>query len=119
MGLEVLVLALAPVLSALAGLISQIDFIKKLLRTLGGMPAPIQKTYSERLSALTTSLTKASDEVDSVLQEMASVIREREKSVKALEEGLPIWKKQRKNLRRELLCYKTYLFRLRRNLPNS
>ena len=34
-----------------------------------------QKTYSERLSELTSSLTKASSEVDGVLHEMAQVAK--------------------------------------------
>ncbi len=44
-----------------------------------------EKTYSERLSELTESLTKASTEVDEILGELATVAQEREETMQKLE----------------------------------
>jgi hypothetical protein len=73
---------------ALSALVASAALIsgKSLRETLAGRALP--KTYSERLSDLTSSLTKASSEVDAVLQEMKRVALEREKSVASLESGL-------------------------------
>ena len=47
-----------------------------------------EKSYSERLSELTASLTKASREVDSILIELSRVAKSRESAVVTLEADL-------------------------------
>ena len=98
---EYLVAVLSALLSLLAGGLIATDVLRKLVyKLLGKKPAP--KTYAERLSDLTSGLTKASSEVDAVLQEMNSVTREREASVRKLEEGLVDLEKREKELKEKV-----------------
>ena len=78
------------VLGAITTLAAAATFIKvlePLFRRVFGRPQP-QKSYSERLSSLTSSLTRASREVDEVLRELAHVARDREAAVEKLEGDL-------------------------------
>lgn len=94
---------LSALLSALGGRLALSDFLSRLLgKLLHKKVAPAGKTYSERLATLGGSLTKASAEVDSVLQEMAEVTAEREKSVQALETGLANLEKTEKELKEKI-----------------
>jgi ElaB/YqjD/DUF883 family membrane-anchored ribosome-binding protein len=84
---EFLLSLISGLLTALAGGLVATDFVRKLVyKVLGKEPPP--KTYAKRLSELTSSLTKASSEVDTVLREMNQVAKEREESVRDLEAGL-------------------------------
>jgi hypothetical protein len=78
------------VLAALGSLVAAAatsGVVLPLTRRLFGRPQP-QKSYGERLSTLTASLTRASSEVDDVLRELAQVARDREAAVKKLEGDL-------------------------------
>jgi len=70
----------------LGGLVSTRVLRDLILKLLGRQPPP--KTYRERLSELTASLSKASGEVDAVLREMESVATERANSVGKMEMAL-------------------------------
>ncbi len=79
------------VLSLLVGVIQNLfadnaqDFIRRLL----GKPQKQRaETYSDKVSRLTDSLSKATAEVDEVLKEIAIVSRERTKTVAELEKQL-------------------------------
>jgi cell division protein FtsB len=94
---------LSALLTSLGGTLALSDFSIKLLGKLFRKKfAPSGKTYSERLATLTGSLTKASAEVDSVLQEMVKVTAERERSVQALEAGLANLEKTEKELKEKI-----------------
>jgi len=87
--------------SLLAGGIASSEVIRKLIRyILGKQPPP--KTYSERLSELTSSLTTASSQVDSVLQELSLVAREKEDTVKKLEAGLEKLEERERDLKQKI-----------------
>lgn len=77
---------LSALLSFLAGLV--LYLLPKLFARHWGQQAKPTKSYSERLTDLTTSLTKASGEVDFILRELAEVSREREAAVRKLETDL-------------------------------
>jgi hypothetical protein len=101
MGVETLLSLVAGIVSALVGGVAASDAVRNIiLEILGRKPTP--KPYSERLSNLTGSLTKASSEVDAVLKEMAYVARERESSVRALEAGLVNLEKREKDLKEKI-----------------
>ena len=87
--------------SLLAGGIASSELIHKLIRHILGKEAP-PKTYSERLSELTSSLTTASSQVDSVLHELSLVAREKEDTVKKLEAGLGELEKREKELKQKI-----------------
>lgn len=73
------------------------NIIRNFLYKLAGKKEPI-KSYGERLSELTNSLTKASSEVDSVLAELAKVAKDREKSVIEMEASLARLESKEKEL---------------------
>ncbi|MBW2739235.1 MAG: hypothetical protein JRE64_10410 [Deltaproteobacteria bacterium] len=87
--------------SLLAGGLASSELIHKLIRHILGKEAP-PKTYSERLSELTSSLTTASSQVDSVLHELSLVAREKEDTVKKLEAGLGELEKREKELKQKI-----------------
>jgi septal ring factor EnvC (AmiA/AmiB activator) len=91
----------AGLISLLAGSVATSEVFKKLIMKLLGRKAPL-KTYTERLSELTTNLTKASSEVDQVLAELAKVSMDREKAVKDLETGLGQLEKREKELKERI-----------------
>ena len=101
MSVEILIAFIASFISAVAGGIASIEVIRRLLLKLIGKEPP-PKTYAERLSELTSSLTKASGEVDAVLHEMNRVAREREQAVKDLEVGLTELEKREKELKENI-----------------
>lgn len=84
--------------SLLGGGLLSSEIIRKLLRRSLGQPEP-SKTHSERLSELTSSLTSASAEVDSILRELSTVAKEKEVSVKQLEAGLSALQEEEKELK--------------------
>jgi ElaB/YqjD/DUF883 family membrane-anchored ribosome-binding protein len=98
---EVLVAVISLLTSSLLGGVVATDFFRKIIYKLLKKELP-QKTYSERLSELTSNLTKASSEVDNVLQEMAQVATDREKAVKELENGLIDLEKREKELEEKI-----------------
>ena len=91
----------AGLISLLAGGVASSEVFKKLILRLLGKKAP-PKTYTERLSELTTSLTKASAEVDQVLAELAQVSKDRERAVHDLETGLGQLEKREKELKEKI-----------------
>ena len=93
-----LVSIVAGLISLLAGGVASSEVFKKLVLRLLGRKAPA-KTYTERLSELTMSLTKASAEVDQVLAELSRVSRDRERAVHDLEAGLGQLEKREKELK--------------------
>lgn len=95
---EFLLALISGLLSTIAGGVVSTELFRKLVYRLLKKEF-LKKTYSERLSELTNSLTKASSEVDTVLREMAQVAKEREISVKELEEGLIDLEKREKELK--------------------
>jgi hypothetical protein len=98
---ELFVSIIAALVSALAGGLTATNVVRKLIYRILNKELP-QKTYSERLSELTGSLSKASQEVDGVLREMASVAHERETSVKELEIGLKDLELREKELKEKI-----------------
>ena len=87
--------------SLLAGGLASSELIHKLIRYILGKETP-PKTYSERLSKLTSSLTTASSQVDSVLHELSLVAREKGDTVKKLEAGLGELEKREKELKQKI-----------------
>ncbi|WP_142124142.1 hypothetical protein [Pseudoxanthomonas sp. 3HH-4] len=89
MGIEVLVSLLAGLLSMTLGGLASTEAIRKAVRhILNIQTAPAEKSYSERLSELTASLTDASEQVDSVLSELSRVAQEKERAALKLAEEL-------------------------------
>jgi hypothetical protein len=87
MSIDLAISFIAALLSSATGALATTEFVRKVLYGILKKERP-KKTYSERLSDLTASLTKASGEVDNVVREMAQVAKERESSVNNLEAGL-------------------------------
>jgi DNA repair ATPase RecN len=87
MSAELVLALIGAMFSLLAGGLTATEAIQKLIRLILRKEAP-GKTYSERLSELTSSLTTASAQVDSVLRELSTVAREKEQAVKKFETGL-------------------------------
>jgi septal ring factor EnvC (AmiA/AmiB activator) len=83
---EILSSVLAATTSMLVAL--TIRLLTSRLRRALGREKPPEKSYSQRLTELTSSLTRASREVDEVLAELAQVAREREGTVRQLESDL-------------------------------
>lgn len=94
---ETLTAVIGALLSLVAGGIASTELIRKLLHRLLGKPEP-EKTYSQRLSELTHSLTNASSEVDSLLAELAQVAKDKEASVRSLEQGLTALEQKEQDL---------------------
>ncbi len=92
---------IAAVFGIVAGIVIPLDQLDKIIALIRKKEFP-RKTYSERLSELTSSLTKASSEVDDILREMAQVAKEREVSVKNLEKGLADLEKREKELKENI-----------------
>jgi hypothetical protein len=92
MNLDILLSLVTGVASLLAGGLFTAkvvqDLLRKLFPKLLPPKQPATESYSDRLRGLTTGLTKASEEVDRVLEELAQVARDRETAVKKLESDL-------------------------------
>ncbi len=101
MNIELLVALVSGLMSAIVGGAASTDLARKLVYRMLKRDLP-KKTYSDRLSELTSGLTKASSEVDGVLREMAQVAKERGASVKELEEGLADLEKREKELKEKI-----------------
>ena len=93
---------LAALVSMLAGSVISSKIIQKLVLELLRFKKPPSKTYSERLSELTTSLNKASSAVDAVLQELARVARDKESSVRDLETELIALESKEKEMQEKI-----------------
>jgi predicted nuclease with TOPRIM domain len=97
---------LASLLTLIAGAISILagaSSYVKLLRLFG--QKVVQKapeSYKERMAKLIQSLTKASADVDYVLQEMAEVSHERESAIAKLEEELKSLAEREKHLQEKV-----------------
>jgi chromosome segregation ATPase len=98
MGIEILVPLLGAMLSMVAGGIVSSEVIQKLLRRVLKLPVP-EKSYGERLSELTGNLTEASRQVDQVLLELATVAKEREKTVRELEANMQLLEKRENDMK--------------------
>src|SRR5262245_21251936 len=61
-----------------------------------------EKSYSERLAELTESLTKASREVDNVLEELAAVAKGRAQAVEQLKADLDSMQGREKELKQRI-----------------
>jgi len=85
--LETLTAVIGALVTLLAGGVASTEITRKLVHRILGKPEP-EKTYSQRLSELTHGLTNASAEVDSILTELGRVAKEKETSVRKLEQGL-------------------------------
>lgn len=101
MAVELLISFLSLALSALAGGVASTEVVRKLVYKFLRKPLP-QPTYAERLANLTAGLSKASREVDSVLQEMALVARERETSATRMEGVLLELEKRERDLQKRI-----------------
>jgi hypothetical protein len=84
---EVLISLIAALVSLLAGGAFH-EIVKKLLPLFFGKKPVAAATYGERLSELTQNLTSASKQVDSVLEELAQVAKDREAAAARLEAEL-------------------------------
>lgn len=93
-GLEIVASVIAGLASLLAG-----GLVAQVARRLLGIRTASAKPYGERLAELSTSLTKASREVDSVLAEVAQVARSREAAVQKLEFDLEALESREKELK--------------------
>lgn len=101
MNQDSLISILSALLSAAAGGLAATDAVRQLVYRVLKKQRP-KKTYSERLSDLTSGLTKASAEVDDVLREMSQVAKERESSVRELETGLADLEKRERELKEKI-----------------
>lgn len=87
--LEILPQLLAALASLLGGAFVSSDRARHFLQRFGLVkPVHPEMSYSERLSDLTSKLTAASREVDSVLAELARVARDREMTAASLQTDL-------------------------------
>jgi len=98
MGLDILASVVAALLSLLGASLAATQTIQKLLRATLGRKEP-EKPYSERLSELTESLSRASREVDAVLVELAPVAKDRAQAVQQLEADLATMEGREKELK--------------------
>jgi hypothetical protein len=98
MGLDIVASIVAALLSLLGAGVASTDIIQKLVRAALGRKEP-EKPYSERLTELTESLTKASREVDSVLVELSQVAKNRAQTVQQLEADLATMENREKELK--------------------
>jgi len=94
MGLEVLI---AGASAMVAGFLA--NLVHELIRKRTHPENNDTLDYGQRLAELTTNLTKSSREVDSVLEELATVARNREKAVQTLEADLAKLEGQEKELK--------------------
>lgn len=101
---ELLSLFLSASFSVLAYVVYWLVFerIGKLWRHVLRGPEPASRPYSERLTELTASLSKASAEVDSVLAELARVAKERTSAVEKLESGLTALESRERELKNRI-----------------
>ena len=98
---DIMFYLISALVSLIVGGIISSEQIKKLLRRIFGRPEP-EKTYSERLSKLTHSLTSASGEVDSLLNELSRVAKDKEASIRQLQEGLESMEMREKELKNKI-----------------
>jgi len=85
---------------AVAGVVST-ELIRTIIYKLLGKQET-KKPYSERLTELTRSLTKASSEVNSILAELSQVAKEKQTSVKKIEQSLSELEKREKEIKERI-----------------
>lgn len=102
MGIEILLNVLSGVLALGAGGLLSSELIRDLLRKIIGKKGKPARPYSERLAKLTSSLTKASQEVDRVILELAQVAKGREDAVSKLENDLASLEKREKEIKQRI-----------------
>lgn len=95
---ELLITVIAGLLGLFTAVVASSGLVRSVLYRVLGKPEP-KKTYAVRLSELTQSLTNASAEVDSILAELSRVAKEKQSSVKQLEQGLSNLEKQEDELK--------------------
>jgi hypothetical protein len=83
---------------ALTFLVAMLSYIIKFSFSKGKPP----KSYGERLFELTSSLIKASSEVDAVLSELTQVAKDRENSAEQLEKALAGLEEREKELKERI-----------------
>ena len=101
MNVDLLSTIFSGIVSLVAGVASGYA-VQQLIRRKSGIRGEKQKPYSERLAELTTSLNKASREVDSVLAELAQVISSRESSVQKIEADLSSLERKEKETKERI-----------------
>ncbi len=102
MTIDFLIAVLSGLASLAAGGLASTELIQKLIRRYWGRPGRMEKSYAQRLAELTTSLTKASQQVDSVLAELAEVARSRQTAIKGLESSMAILESREKELKERI-----------------
>lgn len=89
MGIEILLALLSGLISMMAGAIASQATVEKFLRRLFKVTQRTPTaTYTERLAHLTGTLKKSSADVDAIVEELATVARDREAAVLKLESDL-------------------------------
>lgn len=102
MSFDLLISIIAGLASLAAGGIASTELIQKLISQLLGRRKEIEKPYGERLAELTASLTKASRELETVLEELAQVARNRDVAVQKLEADLVALEGREKELKEKI-----------------
>ncbi len=100
--MEIVLATVAGLGSLLAGGVVFSDVIQKFVGHLLVIQTEPKKPYAERLSELSSSLTKASREVDSVLGELAEVAQSREAAVQKLETDIETLETREKALKEKI-----------------
>jgi chromosome segregation ATPase len=100
--IELLSVIVGALTSLLAAGIASSEQIRNLVRSLFRVKEGPPKSYSQRLSELTGSLTKASSEVDAILVDLTQVARDREVAVQKLEFNLADLENQEKDLKERI-----------------
>jgi len=103
--LPILIEVVAAMASLAVGGVASSSVIRRLLellfKKLGQKPSA-PETYHARLARLTESLTRSSEEVDQVLDELRSVARARSDAVTALEQDLGSLEAKEKDLQQRI-----------------
>ena len=99
--MEYYISVLAALSSILAGGLVSSKVIQRALRILLKVPEP-KPSYAERLTKLTSRLSEASAEVDSVLSELAKVAADKESTVMRLEHDIDALREREVELREKI-----------------
>lgn len=102
MDVEIILPIIAAVISMIAGRLARSVTAQKIINKILKKGEAQTKTYSERLTELTESLTDSTRQVDTVLAELAQVAKERESTVLALEENLQGLELREKDLQQRI-----------------
>jgi len=99
---DVIIPLLGGVLTLIIGFLVNETFINIIKRILNKNPEKMRQTYSKRLSKLMDNLIKASSEVDSILNELSSVTKERTKGIARLDNELKVLEENEKHLQQRI-----------------